>query len=802
MSKILNNSILLNSFLLVGSSLLVLSSFEANGHTMKSKSSSSGIAYSARIASESNYVKFNNVKKVEGVQQVGSLSGVVIDIDGQGLANVHVRVGEHSSTKTDDSGSFKLEKIPFGSYTLIIKNLGYQEVRKAITIDKESQQLASVVLLRNSQGLQEVVVTASRLPESIDEVPSSITYIGGKELETQRQINDNLPNILTRKVPSISPSEESQNNFIAKIRGRNFLVLIDGVPQSTPLRNGGRDLRTIDASAIDHIEVINGSSAMYGNGAAGGIINYITKKPKTDKSFHSTTYLNNSLNLVKPSETYGYNIAQVFSGLSNKFDYVLQGKVANTGVIRSSDGEVVSPFYGLGETRSYNALAKVGYQINSDHRVEFMGNYYRSVQDSKYVGTKGDFGHSPAIGIPSDTVINGGTPYNKSFHVKYDGQYGKTAANLSLYYQDMHTVFETYNQNYSDHAGLRLNFSTPFDLGNGNQVALIYGADLLNDHTVQKGLKNDLVTPDMKMKNAALYLQSKFSLDQYWIVKGGVRYENLRFNVGDLTKNGKVTLGESNNSDAFVFNVATRYNKLAYLQPFASFSQGYSIGDVGLVLRNGVPLSQVDPKPVIVNNLEAGVNGKYSLVNYQLTGYYSSSKKGNTFAETSVPGNYELVQIPQRIYGAEFVADLKPTEWFTFGTVLGYMNGRQDRDNDGKYGDKLDNSVISPFKLNLSTDFRLTDQWNVYLQYMHIGGRDAFPIEEYNYGKYPISGYDIFDLQTSYKIKNVAFTLSLNNLFNASYYPVHSEVRGATSEGRYYVKGSGTMANLGIQIDL
>jgi iron complex outermembrane receptor protein len=62
------------------------------------------------------------------------------------------------------------------------------------------------------------------------------------------------------------------------------LVLIDGIPQSTPLRNGGRDLRTIDASAIDHIEVINGATAMYGNGAAGGVINYITKKPKKIKN--------------------------------------------------------------------------------------------------------------------------------------------------------------------------------------------------------------------------------------------------------------------------------------------------------------------------------------------------------------------------------------------------------------------------------------------------------------------------------------------------------------------------------------
>lgn len=737
------------------------------------------------------------------MQQKGAISGRVVNAQGVPLANVFVQLNGLKGAKSDREGYFKLEGIPYGTYGLTLSSVGFEGIVQAVELREASHQIDAPLVMQEVQhNLDEVVVTASRLAEHIDEVPSSVTYIGGKVLDQQRQINDNLPSILMQKVPSISPSEESQNNFIAKIRGRNFLVLIDGIPQSTPLRNGGRDLRTIDASAIDHIEVINGATAMYGNGAAGGVINYITKKPQIGKKLSSSTYLNNSLSLVKPNETYGYNIAQVFSGQIAKWDYVVQGKMGRTGVVRSADAAVASPFYGLGETKSYNALAKIGYQIAPDHRIEFMGNYYRSLQDSKYVGTTGKFGESPAIGIPSDTVINGGTPYNKALHLKYDGQYGKTAANLSLYYEDMNTVFETYNQNYSDHKGARLNFNTPFQLGASTKMALIYGVDLLKDHTVQKTMKDDLVTPDMNMNNLALYLQSKLNLGTDWILKGGLRYENIRFKVGDLTKNGKLTPGENNNSDALVFNIATRFNKYRYAQPFASFSQGYSIGDVGLILRNGVPLSQIDPKPVVVNNVELGVNGQLDIWDYQLTGYYSTSKKGTTFAETSTPGNYELSQVPQRIYGLEFVGNVKPLQWLSLGTVLGYMDGRQDLKNEGTYKDKLDNSIISPFKINLNADFKLTEQWNVYVQYLHLGGRDVFPAEVYNYGKYPISGYNLVDLQTRYKYQKFTFLFSINNLFNADYYPVHAEVRGATNEGRYYIKGTGTMANLGIQFDL
>lgn len=649
--------------------------------------------------------------------------------------------------------------------------------------------------------LKDIIVTASRVAESVNEVPSSVMLISGKEVGKQAQINNNLPYILMQKIPGISPSEEGQNNFIGKLRGRNFLVLIDGIPQSTPLRNGGRDLRTIDVSAIDHIEVINGASSMYGNGGAGGIINYITIKPQKTVPFSAATYFNNSLNLVKADETYGYNLSQVFKGGVGKFDYVVQGKMAHSGVVRSSDGVVVSPFYGLGETRTYNALVKLGYDFSVNHRIEVMGNYFNSIQNSKYIGTKGNLGVSPAIGVRGDTNILGGTPYNKTFNVKYTGAFGKTEANVAAYYNDINSVFEAYNQVYSDHWGGRFNFSTPFVLPGDNHVQLIYGIDFLKDHTVQKDLADKLVTPDMNMNSIAPYLQSKFMLAEDWIFKAGVRYENLLFKVSDFTKGASFVPGATNTYNALVFNAGLRYNKFSCAQPFVSFSQGFSIGDIGLVLRNGVSLNAINVAPIKVNNFELGVHGDIQRFHYEVTGYYSTSKKGATFKEVS-PGNFELNQIPQRIYGVEAVLGYKATGWLNVGGILGYMDGKEDTRNDGSYNGKVDNSTISPIKIGGNVNVKLTRQWDFSVQMTTIGGRDVFPKEVWNYGKYPITGYTLFDMYTSYKLRQVTLTFAVNNLFNANYYPVHSEVRGATTEGRYYVKGMGTVANLGVVINL
>ncbi|MCX2681126.1 TonB-dependent receptor [Galbibacter sp. EGI 63066] len=737
--------------------------------------------------------------------QTGSIAGTVKTSDQKPAQFVNIVIKDSDiAGVTDKGGAFFLSDIPAGDQTIVFSSIGFKTLEKHVQVKSDETTTLNIILEESVDelGMVEVFGTASRISEKANEVPSTLTMISEKEVERQSEISTNLPALLMQKIPSISPSEESQNNFIGKIRGRDFLVLIDGVPQSTPLRNGGRDLKSIDITAIERIEVVNGASAMYGNGGAGGIINYVTKKAPRNDAFSSTTNLNGSINLVDGAQTAGYNLSQTFAGDIGSFDYLVSGKIGETGVSRSADGEIISPFYGIGETDTYNALAKLGYDFSDEHRIEFMANYYKSVQDSKYVGTPGEFGVSPSIGVLGDSDIRGGTPYNNTYSLKYEGQFKRTEAVLSAYYNDFKTIFEGWNQIYSTNKGVRLNFNTPFSLGEDKSLSLIYGLDVLKDYTAQKTLEESFVTPDMDMSSIAPYLQSKFTFNNDWIFKAGLRFENIKFEVGDLTTSeGEVVEGESDRYNAIVFNAGARYNRLSFLQPFISFSQGYSIGDVGLILRNGVPLSAINAKPVVVDNYELGISGRCQIFNYQLAGYYSYSERGTRFSEVS-PGVYDATQLPQRIYGLEIVLGAQPTSWLHIGGTLGYMDGKEDVDNDGDFKGEIDNSNLSPRKITANADFKITKDFNFLLQMVNIGSRDVFPPEEYNYGRYPISGYTLFDMYVSYQLKNMLITFSVNNLFNQDYFPVHSEVRGANFEGRYYVKGRGATANIGIKVSL
>ncbi len=125
----------------------------------------------------------------------------------------------------------------------------------------------------------EIVVTATRTEEEVTNIPRSITVIDREEIEQQTRLSRNLTDILGFTVPGLSPSNQNINLFGQNLRGRSVSVLIDGVPQTTNLQTFNRDLRTIDPSAIERIEVIRGPSATYGSQGTGGVINIITRRP-------------------------------------------------------------------------------------------------------------------------------------------------------------------------------------------------------------------------------------------------------------------------------------------------------------------------------------------------------------------------------------------------------------------------------------------------------------------------------------------------------------------------------------------
>lgn len=713
-------------------------------------------------------------------------------------------------TTADEAGNFSM-KATAGSYTIIASGVGYETVRQAITLIAGEKNEVALQTTEANKQLSEVIVSAGRRVETLAETPSSVTVIAGKELETQAGISPNVANILSNTVPGLAPSTNQTGNSGQTLRGRNVLVLIDGIPQSTPLRAGGRDIRTIDPSVIERIEVIKGATSIYGNGADGGLINYITKKVRPEDHTGGSTQLAMTGN-TQGDSTFGYRFSQQFFGRTGKVDYVVSGMHEKTGVFRDGEGQVISPEYGLGETRIYNAFVKVGYDISSKHRIEGMYNFYGSNQHSNYVLKPGKYGVSPAIGVIGKRVgVDEGTRHNHNANLQYIGRniIGGTSINASVYFQDFLTVYSNSASFYgagqsqipSQKKGLRVNLNSPFVIASRIRGDVTYGFDLLNDQTSQSLVDGRTWVPNINMRNLAPYAQLSAGLVEGLTLKAGVRAENIKTKIADFHTlatgpNGQGSIfvkGGNLDYEALVFNAGLRYSKNKAFNPFVSYSQAFSIYDLGRILRSAQEntIEKLQTQPIIVNNYEAGFSSQIGTFSLAASTYISTSKLGANFVDLG-EGVYTTERAPERVWGYEVQLDWSPVSTFSVGGNYAFTEGKVDKNSDGDYDTYLNASRISPDKTTLYARYTGIKNLSVDLNWWRLGDRNRFmPRANGTYAIYEgrIRSYNLWNLNVGYKVSTqVRLNLGVENLLNTSYYTNIAQFYGSNEN---YTRGSG-----------
>ena len=713
--------------------------------------------------------------------------------------------------------------IKFSTLLLVffsISTLSAQQVSKTNTNNQKDKTTKSQDSILNDKSkadneLQEIVVSASRKAEILDEVPSSVTLLSKKQIQQQLSISSNLSDILGATVPGLGFSTNRTQNLGQTLRGRRVLVMIDGIPQSTPLRDGAKDMRSLDPTVLDRVEVIKGATAIYGNGADGGLINYITKKSNPDKAISGSTEVGTAFSLVKPAETAGFFVSQLFTGKIKKFDYVVSGRYEETGLYRDSKGRVLSPEYGMNDLKNWNAFAKVGYDFNANNRLELMYNYFESTQHTDYVAKAGVYGNfdSPTIGVKGQRPGEPeGTPYNHNASLSYIGKnfIGKTDVNASLYFQDYLTLinysdfFENNGQpaTQSKKLGFRLNLNTPYEFSSLISGNLTYGLDILSDITDTHLTDGRLVIPEMKMNNIAPYFQLKNMFGPNLVLKTGLRLENVNIDVPDYTTigirnyvngtyvgGGIAVNGGELDFNALMFNAGLRYTKWRLFKPFVSFSQSFSVADLGLVLRAAKEntVNNTSIKAVTANNYEFGFSGAWANLSYDAAVYYSTSKLGASYVY--IDGNPQISRSPEKIYGFELSAKYRLHSKVDIGANYSFTEGKRELTDKKVY---LGGDRINPPKITAFTVIRPLEAWSIYLQMINTPGRDRFePVNgAYTYGTGPIKSFTAFNLSSSYTFREKStIRLGVENLFNKDYYYVISQWQ---SNNMNYVKENGT----------
>ena len=132
--------------------------------------------------------------------------------------------------------------------------------------------------------LEEIVVTARKREESLQDIPVSVTAISSAEI-ANRQVNslDDLakfaPGLVFSKSFGRSNERPVMRGLASVLAGTNATVetgvayFVDGVYYPG-------DIQTLDMAEVARVEVIRGpQSALYGRNTYSGAINFIMKKP-------------------------------------------------------------------------------------------------------------------------------------------------------------------------------------------------------------------------------------------------------------------------------------------------------------------------------------------------------------------------------------------------------------------------------------------------------------------------------------------------------------------------------------------
>lgn len=264
---------------------------------------------------------------------------------------------------------------------------------------------------------------------------------------------------------------------------------------------------------------------------------------------------------------------------------------------------------------------------------------------------------------------------------------------------------------------------------------------------------------------------------------------------------------------AFTFNLGLRYNKLSFLQPYLSFSQSFSVGELGRILRittdpNLISANMKDTKAVITNNYELGIEGRLaSKIRYGANGYVNIQELGTTYIVNPTTNFFELSRLPEMIYGAEFEFNIMLTKKIDLNASLSIIEGKTDDNDNGKFNDSEDNYIdgsrINPAIVRGDISYKVTPKWLLNLSGTYVGNRDKFEENEgggYSYGKAPVKSFFLANLFTSYKLtEKTSILLGVENLFNKDYYPLVSQWSARDAD---YIKGNGINCKVSVNIKL
>lgn len=211
--------------------------------------------------------------------------------------NIYLQ-GTTIGTMTDATGHYYLKNLPEGTFTIVMKSVGYKTLEKKVTLKKGKTVEVNFDAEEDVIALDGVVVSANRNETTRRLAPSLVNVLDERvfDITHSTSLADGL-----NFQPGVRVENNCQNCGFQQVRingleGPYTQILVDSRPIFSAL-TGVYGIEQIPANMIERVEIMRGGgSALFGSSAIAGTVNIITKEPlRNSAQFgHSLTMIGGS----------------------------------------------------------------------------------------------------------------------------------------------------------------------------------------------------------------------------------------------------------------------------------------------------------------------------------------------------------------------------------------------------------------------------------------------------------------------------------------------------------------------------
>jgi iron complex outermembrane receptor protein len=660
-----------------------------------------------------------------------------------------------------------------------------------------------------------VVVTATRGSKAVEKIPGAVSVINRQELDDQLLVAEDVSQVLASQVPGYAPSRQKLTSFGESLRGRNALILFDGVPQTNPLRNGAREGYFADPAVIERIEVVSGASAIQGLGATGGIINYISRAPRKEGTHHT---FDAKLSTQGHSDDQTCKTGWLLEHRSS-FDALMYVGATTRGVGVDGDGRRLGIESTQGDTQDSKALdffGKLGVEFAPQQRLQVSLNQFRIEGDGDWKPVAGN----RSTGLPTSAERGtppGEPPRNRVRTGSLEWTHADLAGGMAtaqLYKQNFHAlygagIFPTFqdatiapsgtlidqSEIVADKAGLRLSWVRPDLAVRG--LELTTGLDWLSDTSEQRLAQTGRTwVPPQKFQSTAPFAQLEYEWGPLTL-RGGARHESAHLEVDTYRTlafyGSREVQGGERSFSKLVKNLGAVWRFGGGWSAFAAYSEGFGLPDVGLVLRAVNTAGQsvdklVDLQPVITDNRELGLTWRGERGSFTASVYESRSDLGSQVRVDNATGVGTVQRLPVHVKGFEFAGELKPLRDWTLSATYAVTRGKTVASAGQPMDVDLGARSQGPDKLVLAARWIFMPGAVARLQAAHFASRHVNTGRTVGTTKLEenFDGYTLADLSVSWATRWGDWGVGVENLFDRQYVGYYAQSNPAGTADDYF----------------